>query len=100
MNRIRLTVFSGFVAFGLLGFVASPSRAQDRYMSGPIYVVAERGPVGGYSYTPPQVPAYYAPRTFAPTRAYRAVAPRVPAWNYDPSGRHDGLARPWLQSSR
>jgi hypothetical protein len=100
MNRIRLTILSGFVAIGTLGFEASPSRAQDRYMSGPTYVVADRGPVRGSSVAQTQAPAYYVPRYLVPARAYHAAAPRVPAWKYDPSGRHDRQARPWLQSSR
>jgi hypothetical protein len=100
MSRIRLTILSGFVAIGTLGFEASPSRAQDRYSSGPTYVVAERGPVSGSSIAPTQAPAHSATRYLAPARTYHAAAPSVPAWNYDPSGRHDRLARPWLRSSR
>jgi hypothetical protein len=100
MNRFHLTVLSCLVVFGTIGLAASPSRAQDNYMSRPTYVVAAREPVSRYDYAPPRAPTYFAPRYPAPARVYQPVAPRASAWSYDPTGRHDRLARPWLQSSR
>lgn len=120
MNRIRLTVLSGFVTLGTLGFGPSPSQAQDYYINGSAYVVAVRTPMSSESYIPPRPPAYNIPSNVAvpryfipgaaptynvrryptPARPYRRPAPRTSAWVSDPTGRHDGLARPWLQPSR
>ena len=106
MNRIRLFVLSGFLALG--GFALGASSAQAQSMGwGPIptysYVPSGGYYSGGYSFAlQPATRGYY----------YAAASPayRSPAWSmshhvraysaFDPTGRHDGLARPWLNLLR
>ncbi len=107
MNRVRLAMLAGVLGFGGLGLGSSSAQAQ--YMGGTTaavspYTAAGGGYYGGYYYAPQAAPSYYgyAPRYSTP--AYRAPARGVGRArsysNYDPSGRHDNLARPWLKPLR
>lgn len=108
MNRMRLLVLSGFMVLGGLGLGASSAKAQ--YAGGPTaaprsYAAPGGYYGGGYYYAP--APSYYAPRYAAPSYyapAYTAPAPRTTTRGgsgyTDVTGRHDKLARPWLQPLR
>jgi hypothetical protein len=100
MNHIRLSVFVGLIALVGLGFTARSAQAQyvpqpSGYPTGSYYA-----PSGGYYYTPQPARTYYAPRFYAPAPAYRSSAGSRRSVPYDPTGRHDGLARPWLRPLR
>ncbi len=106
MNRVRLAMLAGVLGFGGLGLGSSSAQAQ--YMGGTTaavspYTAAGGGYYGGYYYAPRAAPSYsgYAPRYSTP--AYRVPArsmSRGGGYPHNPSGRHDGLARPWLQPLR
>src|SRR4051794_30619956 len=106
MNRMRLMVLSGLMMLGSLGLGTSSAQAQS--VGGttprtPRYYGAGGGYYGGYYFAPQAAPSYNAPRYSAPAAAYTAPArspSRSTSGNYDPSGRHDGLARPWLKPLR
>jgi hypothetical protein len=104
MNRVRMMLFAGVL--GALGFGTTPAQAQS-VTSAPTRRVSY-APSGGYSYggydnaAPQPAPLSYgrsinpAPvRSHAPSRA-STMRHRVGS-SYDPTGRHDGLARPWLR---
>jgi hypothetical protein len=104
MNRVRLILFAGVL--GAFGFVTTQAQAQSA-TSAPTRRVSY-APSGDYHYggydnaAPPPAPQYYgrpidpAPvRSHTPSRA-STMRHRVGS-SYDPSGRHDGLARPWLK---
>lgn len=103
MNRVQLAMLAGVLGFGGLGL--GNSSAQAQYMGGPPAAAPRYTAAGGgYYYAPQAAPSYYgyAPRYSAP--AYRVPARGVGQArsysNYDPSGRHDNLARPWLKPLR
>jgi hypothetical protein len=103
MNRMRSMMLASVL--GAFGFGTTSAQAQ--YMGGV--------PAPSYSYAPSA--AYYGPGPYvvpqpAP-RYYRGYYFSAPAWSYrpspgsvmhdrvsssyDPTGRHDRLARPWLR---
>jgi hypothetical protein len=104
MNRVRMILFAGVV--GGFGFGTASAQAQS-VRSTPIRRVSY-APSGSYPYAgsynaaPQPAPLYYG-RVInpAPVQSY------MPSWasttrhpvsaSYDPTGRHDGLARPWLR---
>lgn len=107
MNRLRLLVLAGVVIFGGLGSRASSARAQapgapaaPRYFYG-------LGPNGyGYYYypaapapAPAAAPTYRGGFYSPPARSY-SRSPSTGRTAQDYTGRHDGLARPWLQPLR
>jgi hypothetical protein len=103
MNRVRMILFAGVL--GAFGFGTTPAQAQS-VTSTPTRRVSY-APSGGYYYggysnaALQPAPLYYG-RVInpAPVQSY------MPSWasitrhpvssSYDPTGRHDGLARPWL----
>jgi hypothetical protein len=102
MNRIRVTVLASVLAAGGLGLVASSAHAQAP--SGAAPASAPRYYYGwgyngwGYYYYPtaPTAPTYRGGFYSAPARSYgrgTSTSRRVE----DYTGRHDGLARPWLR---
>jgi hypothetical protein len=101
MNRIRMRVLFGILAVGGLWLAGSSAHAQVRGGTAPTPAPAVRyyyGPgYNGYGY-------YYYPT--APTALtyrggfYTAPSPRGTSTSrsvQDYTGRHDGLARPWLR---
>jgi hypothetical protein len=100
MNRVRMMLFAGVL--GAFGFGTTPAQAKSM-TSAPTRRVSY-APSGGYYYdaAPPPAPLYYG-RSINPA----PVRSHTPSWastkrhrvgsSYDPSGRHDGLARPWLR---
>lgn len=104
MNRVRLAMVAGVLAVGGLGLGSSSVQAQ--YPGGntatPRYYAPGGGYYGGYYYAPQPAPSYYAPRYYAPAPAYRAPARSMSRGRGYPdiTGRHDGLARPWLKPLR
>jgi hypothetical protein len=100
MNRLRVTMLVWVLAVGGLGLAASSAHAQapsgaapapaPRYYYGPGYY--------GYGYyyypTAPSIPTYRGGFYSAPYRSW-GTSTGQPA--YDPTGRHDGLYRPWLR---
>lgn len=107
MNRLCLLVLAGVVMVGGFGFGASSARAQaPAAPSTPRYFYG-LGPNGyGYYYYPAApVPAPAAAPTYrggvysAPARSY-SRSPQAGRPAQDFTGRHDGLARPWLQPLR
>jgi DNA-binding beta-propeller fold protein YncE len=104
MNRVRMILFAGVL--GAFGFGTTPAQAQS-VTSTPTRRVSY-APSGGYYYggysnaAPQPAPLYYG-RSIDPA----PVRSHTPSWastmrhrvgsSYDPSGRHDGLARPWLR---
>lgn len=105
MNRVRLAMMAGVLAFGGLWLGNSSAKAQ--YMGGntataPRFNPSAGGYYGGYYYAPQPAPSYYAPRYYAPSPAYRAPARSMSRGRGYPdiTGRHDGLARPWLKPLR
>ena len=104
MNRVRMILFAGVL--GAFGFGTTPAQAQS-VTSTPIRRVSY-APSGSYPYagsynaTPQPAPLSYG-RSIVPA----PVRSHTPSWastmrhrvgsSYDPSGRHDGLARPWLR---
>jgi hypothetical protein len=103
MNRLRLTVLSGLLVFAGLSLGASQAMAQipsgaapaPRYYYGPGY--------SGYGYyyypTAPTVPTYRGGYYSAPAPSY-SRGTSTSRYPYDPTGRHDNLARPWLRPLR
>jgi hypothetical protein len=99
MNRVRMLLFAGVL--GAFGFVTTPAQAQS-VKSAPTRRVSY-APSGGYNSNaaPQPAPLYYG-RSINPA----PVRSHTPSWastmrhrvgsSYDPTGRHDGLARPWL----
>jgi len=102
MNRMRLMVLSGFVVLGSLGALSAEAQSVGGNTTyAPRYYAANGGYFsGGYYFAPGPAPTYAAPRYTAPASVYRAPAPRAPMRSNDVTGRHDGLARPWLQPLR
>jgi hypothetical protein len=107
MNRVRLAMLAGVLA--TLGLGLGGSLAQAQYMGGytstaPRYSASGLGYYSGYYYAPRSASSYLAPRYYAPAPAYQAPARSTGQGQgystYDPSGRHDGLARPWLKPLR
>jgi hypothetical protein len=103
MNRVRVLILTGVLAVGGSGFAvvsaqaqapraAAPAPAPRPYYYGPGYAG-----YGYYSYSAaPTAPTYRggfysapAPRVSTRTPARRSIQ--------DYTGRHDGLARPWLR---
>jgi hypothetical protein len=104
MNRVRMILFAGVL--GAFGFGTTSAQAQS-VTSAPTRRVSY-APSGGYSYggydnAAPQPGPLYHSRSVVPA----PVRSHTPSWtstvrhrvgsSYDPSGRHDGLARPWLR---
>jgi hypothetical protein len=100
MNSVRMMVFTGVL--GALGFGTIPAQAQS-VRPVPIRRVSY-APSGGYhDNAAPQPAPIYTNRSVDPA----PVRFQTPSWatttrhsvgsSYDPSGRHDGLARPWLR---
>jgi hypothetical protein len=104
MNRIRVIVLVAVLTVGGLGLAGSSALAQVRSGTAPTPAPAARyyyGPgYNGYGYY------YYPAAPTAPT--YRGGFYTAPAPNFsggtstrrsvpDYTGRHDGLARPWLR---
>jgi hypothetical protein len=104
MNRVRMILFTGFL--GVFGFGTTPAQAQS-VASAPArrvsYVPSGGYYSGGYDHAAPQSAplSYGRPITPATVHAYtpsRASTVRHSVGSsYDPTGRHDGLARPWLR---
>jgi hypothetical protein len=104
MNRMRMILFAGVL--GGFGFGTTPAQAQSltsvptRRVS---YVSSGGYAPGGYSNAAPQP----APLSYGRSIAPPPVRSQAPSWastmrhrvgsSYDPTGRHDGLARPWLR---
>jgi hypothetical protein len=104
MNRVRMILFAGVL--GASGFGTSLTQAQS-VTSAPTRRVAYAQSGGdhdrGSSSAAPQPDPLSYGRSIdpAPVRSHtpswaRTVRHRVGS-SYDPSGRHDGLARPWLK---
>lgn len=100
MNRLRMIMFG---VFGALGFVSASAQAQDM-MSAPTrthaYATSRFYYTRGYSYV--AAPRYSSRYIYpAPARVYtppsRSITRSQIGSSYDPTGRHDGLARPWLR---
>jgi hypothetical protein len=104
MNRVRMMLFAGVL--GAIGFGTTSAQAQI-VTSAPVWRVSY-APGGGYYYgwyynVAPQPATPYYGRSIDPA----PVRSHTPSWasitrdrvgsTYDPSGRHDGLARPWLK---
>jgi hypothetical protein len=104
MNRVRMILIAGVL--GAFEFGTTPAQAQS-VTSAPTRRVSY-APSGGYSYggysnaAPKPAPIYHGrsidpapvrPHTPSPASTIRHRA----GYLYDPSGRHDGLARPWLR---
>jgi hypothetical protein len=100
MNRVRMLLFAGVI--GASGFVTNSAQAQS-VKSAPTRPVSY-APSGGYNdNAAPQPASLYYSRSIDPT----PVRSHTPSWasivrhrvapSYDPTGRHDGLARPWLR---
>jgi hypothetical protein len=106
MNRTRSMMLAA--ALGAFGFGTTSAQAQTQAMGGvpaPSYSYA---PSAGYYVPGPYVVTQPAPRYY---RGYDVFS--APAWSsrlspgsvmhdrfsssYDPTGRHDRLARPWLR---
>ena len=100
MNRMRMILFGGVL--GALGFGTTPAQAQS-VKSAPTRRVSY-APSGGYYYTATPQPA---PLSYGRSINPAPVRSHTPSWastmwhrvgsSYDPTGRHDGLARPWLK---
>jgi hypothetical protein len=104
MNRVRMILFAGVL--GASGFGTTPAQAQSvtstptRRVS---YAPSEGDYYGGYSNAAPQP----APLDYGRSIDPAPVRSHTPSWasttrhrfapSYDPTGRHDGLARPWLR---
>jgi hypothetical protein len=95
------------ILYGVLGAIGfGTTSAQAQYMGSapaPSYYAPSVSYYGrGYYVAPQPAARYYGNYYFsAPARSYRPSSGsftrgRVPS-SYDPSGRHDGLARPWLR---
>ena len=103
MNRVRMLLLAGVL--GASGFVTTPAQAQSatstptRRVS---YVPSGGYYYGGYSNAAPQPAPLYYGRSIAPapvryyTPSWTSTTRHRAASSYDPTGRHDGLARPWL----
>jgi hypothetical protein len=102
MNRIRVTVLASVLTVGVLGLVAPSAHAQAPSGTAPASVPRYSYGWGyngwGYYYYPtaPTAPTYRggfysapAPSSSGGTSTNRSVQ--------DYTGRHDGLARPWLR---
>jgi hypothetical protein len=104
MNLMRMSVLVGVLIAGGWGLGGSSSRAQDwgwavpapapavRYYYGPGYY--------GYGYYPyptaPAAPTYRGGFSTAPARSHSGGT-SASRFAQDYTGRHDGLARPWLR---
>jgi hypothetical protein len=105
MNRIRVFTLTGVLAVGGLGFAALPAQAQAPRVAAPAPAPAPRlyyyGPgYGGYGYysypAAPTAPTYSGGFYSAPAPIIsRGTPARRSVQDY--TGRHDGLARPWLR---
>jgi hypothetical protein len=102
MNRIYVTLLTGVLAVSGLGLVASSAHAQAPSVAAP--ASAPRYYYGwgynGWGYYPyptaPTAPAFSGGFYSAPARSYSGgTSTRRPAQDY--TGRHDGLARPWIR---
>jgi hypothetical protein len=102
MNRIRVTVLAGLLAVGGLGLVAPSAHAQAPRVaapaSAPRYYYGWGSNGWGYYYytTAPTAPTYLGGFYSAPARSYSrgSSTSHLPQ---DYTGRHDGLARPWIR---
>jgi hypothetical protein len=104
MNRVRMMLFAGVL--GALGFGTTPAQAQS-VTSAPIrrasYAPSGGYYYGGYDYAAPQPAPFYYGRPIEPvpvrsyTPSWASTARHRVGYSYDPTGRHDGLARPWLR---
>lgn len=106
MKRMKTMVLAGVLAVGGLVVGTSAAKAQAPAGTAPRYFYG-LGPNGyGYYYYPTApAPAPVAAPTYrggfysAPARrSSRGPSTSRPARDY--TGRHDGLARPWLQPLR
>jgi hypothetical protein len=104
MNRIGVMVLVGGLAVGGLGLTAASAQAQVRGGTAPALAPAVRYYSGpgyyGYGYyyypTAPAAPTYRGGIYTAPARSYSGgTSASRSAQDY--TGRHDGLARPWLR---
>jgi hypothetical protein len=104
MNRIRMIGLFGILAVGGLWLAVAPAHAQVRGGTAPTPSPAPRyyygpGPNGyGYYYYPAAatVPTYGGGFYTSPAPTVsRGASTRRPVQDY--TGRHDGLARPWLR---
>jgi hypothetical protein len=107
MNRLRTSLLVGFLVIDGWKLGTSSAQAQVGIRTAPAPAPAPRyyyGPgYNGYGYyyypTAPTVPTYRGGFYSAPARSYSGgSSTRRPALDY--TGRHDGLARPWLQPLR
>jgi len=96
MNRIRLTFLISLAAFELLapssrarGQSTSPVPGTVTYRS--FYHAPAAAPVSG----PTPAPSV-APRAVSAAWDYRIPVARARVHSFNPTGRHDHLARPWL----
>lgn len=104
MSLTRTTVLAGVLAVGGLVVGTSAAKAQAPANSAPRYFYG-LGPNGyGYYYyptapamAPAAAPTYRGGFYSAPARSSRRGRSSAV---YDPTGRHDGLARPWLRPLR
>jgi hypothetical protein len=106
MNRVRMMLLAGVL--GAFGFGTTSAQAQSMGSA----------PAPSYSYVPSAgyysagsnvitqpVPRFYGGSVFsAPAWSYRPSRPSPGSFmqnrvssSYDPTGRHDRLARPWLR---
>jgi hypothetical protein len=100
MNRIRLMVLAGLFAVSGLGLVASSAQARSGAApaSAPRYYYGWGYNGWGYYYYP-TAPTYLGGFFSTPAPSYpRGSSTSRPAQDY--TGRHDGLARPWLRPLR
>jgi hypothetical protein len=102
MNRIRVTLLAGLFGAGGLGLIASSAHAQAPSLAAPAsspryYYGWGYNGWGYYSYpTAPTAPVYRGGFYSAPAPRYsRGTSTRRPVEDY--TGRHDGLARPWIR---
>lgn len=96
MNRIRLTCLMSLAAFELL---APSSRAQVQ-STPPIpgtvtYRSFYQAPAAASVSGPTPAPSM-ATRYAGPASSYRIPGARARIHSFNPTGRHDHLARPWL----
>jgi hypothetical protein len=104
MNRVRMILFAGVL--GASGLGTTPAQAQS-VTSAPTPRVAYAPSGGDHDRGSSSAAPQPAPLSYGRSIEPAPVRPHTRSWarttrhrvgsSYDPSGRHDGLARPWLK---